>query len=106
MKKKPCSAPCLAYPDKDKEFHLEASFSHHCLSAALAQNYDTDKQVDAYASRPLCSVETTFSDCETALLVTVWAAEHFCSHVGGQKVIIETRHQTVTFLNSHRLREG
>lgn len=106
MKEKLCLAPCLAYPDKDKEFHLEASFSAHCLSAALAQKHDADKRVVAYASRPLSSVEVKFSDCEKALLATVWAVEYFRSYIGGQRVIIETCHQPVTFLNSQRLREG
>ncbi|KAL7395391.1 hypothetical protein ABVT39_015645 [Epinephelus coioides] len=85
MKEKLCTAPCLAYPDKDKEFQLEASFSPHCLSAALAQRYDTDKWVVAYASRPLSNVEVKFSDCEKVLLATVWAVEHFRSYIGGQK---------------------
>ncbi|KAF0022465.1 hypothetical protein F2P81_025278 [Scophthalmus maximus] len=106
LKEKLCSASCLAYSDKDKEFHLEASFSPQCLGAALAQKHDTDKRVVAYASRPLSSVEVKFSDCEKALLATVWAVEHFRSYIGGQKVIIETCHQPVTFLNSQRLREG
>ncbi|KAM3612667.1 uncharacterized protein V6R79_012474 [Siganus canaliculatus] len=106
MKAKLCSAPCLAYPDSEKEFHLEASFSGHSLSAALAQKHDQDKRVVAYASRPLSSVEVKFSDCEKSLLATVWAVEHFRSYIGGQKVIIETCHQPVTFLNSQRLREG
>lgn len=106
LKRKLCSAPCLAYPDKDKEFFLEASFSNHCLSAALSQPYDTDRRVVAYASRPLRGTEVTFTDCERALLATVWAIEHFRSYIGGQKVVIETRHQPVSFLNSQRLREG
>ncbi|KAL1248877.1 hypothetical protein QQF64_022195 [Cirrhinus molitorella] len=29
------SAPCLAYPNPQKEFYLEAGFSNHCLSAGL-----------------------------------------------------------------------
>lgn len=64
------------------------------------------KRVVAYASQPLSSVEIKFSDCEKALLTTVWAVEHFCSYISGRKVIIETCHQPVTFLNSQRLREG
>ncbi|KAF0046094.1 hypothetical protein F2P81_002623 [Scophthalmus maximus] len=76
LKEKLCSASCFAYPDKDKEFYLEACFSPHCLSAALAQKHDTDKQVVAYASRPLSSVKIKFSDCEKALLATVWAVKH------------------------------
>ena len=106
MKQKLCSAPCLAYPDKDKTFYLEASFSTQCLSAALSQQYDKDRRVVAYASRSLSSVELKSSDCEKALLTTVWAVEHFRSYVGGQRVVIETCHQPVSFLNSQRLREG
>ena len=33
----------------------------------------------------------------------VWAVEHFRSYIRGQKIIIETCHQTVSFLNSQRL---
>uniref|UniRef100_A0A1A8CCG2 Gypsy retrotransposon integrase-like protein 1 n=1 Tax=Nothobranchius kadleci TaxID=1051664 RepID=A0A1A8CCG2_NOTKA len=106
LKQKLASAPCLAYPDKDKEFFIEATFSSHCLSAALKQKHDQDMRVVAYASKPLSKVELQFSDCERALLSTVWAVEHFRSYIGGQKVIIETCHQPVTFLNSQRLREG
>ncbi|KAJ8346749.1 hypothetical protein SKAU_G00281500 [Synaphobranchus kaupii] len=106
LKRKLCMAPCLAYPDKDREFYMEASFSQHCLSAALSQKHDQDKREVAYASRALSSIELKFSDCEKALLTTVWALEHFRSYIGGQKIIIETYHQPVTFLNSQRLREG
>lgn len=106
MKQALSTAPCLAYPDKDKEFYLEASFSQQSISAALAQRYDTDKRVVAYASRPLTVVEIKFSDSEKALLATVWAVEHFRSYIGGQQVTFETCHQPVTFLNSQRLREG
>lgn len=38
-----CSAPCLAYPNRDKEFHLEVGLSDHC--AGLFQKYDKDKRV-------------------------------------------------------------
>ncbi|KAJ8340608.1 hypothetical protein SKAU_G00352410 [Synaphobranchus kaupii] len=106
LKRKLCMATCLAYLDKDREFYMEASFSQHCLSAALSQKHDQDKRVVAYASRALSSVELKFSDCEKALLTTIWALEHFRSYIGGQKIIIETCHQPVTFLNSQRLREG
>ncbi len=41
-----------------------------------------------------------------ALLCTVWAIQCFSNYIGTQKVIIETCHQTVTFLNSQRIRDG
>lgn len=74
MKDKLC---CLAYPDKDKEIYLETSFSCHCLSATQAQKHDTDKRVVAYVNRPMRSVKRRFSNCERALLATLWAVEHF-----------------------------
>uniref|UniRef100_A0A3B3D388 ribonuclease H n=1 Tax=Oryzias melastigma TaxID=30732 RepID=A0A3B3D388_ORYME len=94
------SAPCLAYPNPDKEFHLEVGFSNICVSAGLYQIYDQDKRVVAYASKTLATPELKYSDCEKALLSTVWAVKHFSNYVGGQKVIVETQHQPVTFLNS------
>ncbi len=41
-----------------------------------------------------------------ALLCTVWAIQRFSNYIGAQKVIIETCHQPVTFLNSQRIRDG
>ncbi len=36
----------------------------------------------------------------------MWAIQRFSNYIGAQKVIIETCHQPVTFLNSQRLRDG
>ncbi len=36
----------------------------------------------------------------------MWAIQHFSNYVSAQKVIIETCHQPVTFLNSQRIRDG
>ncbi len=41
-----------------------------------------------------------------ALLCTVWGIQRFSNYIGAQKVIIETCHQPVTFLNSQRIRDG
>ncbi|CAJ1057626.1 hypothetical protein LDENG_00238730%2C partial [Xyrichtys novacula] len=106
LKDRLCAAPCLAYPDCNRPFYLEVGFSCHCLSAGLYQIHDSDKRVVAYASKTLLAPELKFSDCEKALLATVWAVKHFSNYLGGQKVIVETNHQPVTFLNSQRIRDG
>ncbi|KAL1277259.1 hypothetical protein QQF64_023932 [Cirrhinus molitorella] len=106
LKQRLCSAPCLAYPDPGKKFYLEAGFSNHCLSAGLYQLHDRDKQVVAYASKTLLSPECKYSDCKKALLCTVWAIQRFSNYIGAKKVIIETCHQPVTFLNSQQFRDG
>ncbi len=100
------SAPCLAYPDPGKEFYLDAGFSDQCLSAGLYQLHDKDKRVVAYASKTLLPPECKYSHCEKALLCTVWGIQRFSNYIGAQKVIIETCHQPVTFLNSQRIRDG
>uniref|UniRef100_W5MUW6 Gypsy retrotransposon integrase-like protein 1 n=1 Tax=Lepisosteus oculatus TaxID=7918 RepID=W5MUW6_LEPOC len=74
------NAPCLAYPDKNKVFYLEAGLSEHCHGAALSQQYDQERRVVAYASRALSPVEQKFLDCEKALLSTVWSVEYFGSY--------------------------
>ena len=106
LQKALCSAPCLAYPDHSKPFFLEAGFSATSMSAGLFQRQDRDRRVVAYASKCFSSVEQKFSDCEKALLATVWAVTHFSNYVSGQKVIVQTSHQPVVFLNSQRLRDG
>ncbi len=60
----------------------------------------------AYASKTLLPPECKYSNCEKALFCTVWAIQCFSNYIGAQKVIIETCHQPVTFLNSQRIRDG
>ena len=81
-----CEAPCLVYPNKDKTLFLEVGFSEHCVSAGLYQKYDQDKRVVAYVSKTLNPAEHKYSDCDKALLSTVWEINN--SYVGGQKVIM------------------
>ncbi|RXN39364.1 gag-pol fusion [Labeo rohita] len=85
LKQHLCTAPCLAYPDPQKEFYLDAGFSSHCLSAGLYQRHDQDRRVVAYASKTLLPPECKYSDCEKALLCTVWAIQRFSNYIGAQK---------------------
>ncbi len=41
-----------------------------------------------------------------SFVCTVWAIQRFSNYIGAQKVIIETCHQPVTFLNCQRIRDG
>ncbi len=60
----------------------------------------------AYASKTPLSPECNYSNCEKALVCTVWVIQRFSNYIGAQKVIIETCHQPVTFLNCQRIRDG
>ncbi|KAL1269624.1 hypothetical protein QQF64_031913 [Cirrhinus molitorella] len=85
LKRHLCTAPCLAHPDPQKEFYLDAGFSNHCLSAGLFQRHDQDRRVVAYASKTLLPPECKYSDCEKALLCTIWAIQRFSNYIGAQK---------------------
>ncbi len=65
--------------------HFRWSF---CVSSALQR---------------LLPPEYKYSNCEKALLCTVWAIQRFSNYIGAQKVIIENCHQPGTFLNIQRI---
>ena len=99
-------APCLVLPEMGQPFYLEVGFSETCLSAGLYQVHDGNKRVVAYASKAMAGPELKYSDCEKALLATVWAVQHFGNYLGGQKVVVNTNHQPITLLTSQKLRDG
>ncbi|MBN3271052.1 NYNRI protein, partial [Polyodon spathula] len=62
IKKRLSSAPCLAYPQKNKEFYLETSYTEESMGAALYQKHDLDNRIVAYASKTLSAVEKKYFD--------------------------------------------
>lgn len=60
--------------------------------------YDQDKHVVAYTSKTLAVPKLKYSDYEKALLASL-GSKTFLNYIGGQKIIIETHLQAVTFLN-------
>ncbi|KAL1258486.1 hypothetical protein QQF64_009063 [Cirrhinus molitorella] len=88
--------PCRPTQPSEGVTISKAECPNHCLSAGLYQRYDQDKRVVAYASKTLLPPELKYTDCEKALLCTVWAIQRFSNYIGAQKVIIETCHQPVT----------
>uniref|UniRef100_A0A8C5Q8I3 ribonuclease H n=1 Tax=Leptobrachium leishanense TaxID=445787 RepID=A0A8C5Q8I3_9ANUR len=106
LKIKLTQAPCLAYPEGGKPFYLETGFTNLSMSAVLCQKQDYQSKIIAYASKSLSPVEIKFSDCEKALLATVWALQNFRSYIQGERIIIETAHQHLQYLHSSRIRDG
>ncbi len=100
-----CFALCLVYPDPGKQLYLDAGFSNQCHSAGLYQFHDKDKRLVAFGNI-LLPPECKYSNCEKALLCTVWAIQRFSNYISAQKVIMEACHQPVTFLNSQRIKDG
>ncbi|OCT56200.1 hypothetical protein XELAEV_18000510mg [Xenopus laevis] len=104
LKTKLIQAPCLAYPDGGKPFYVETGFTDK--SAVLFQKQEKRNKIIAYASKSLSPVEIKFNNCEKALLATVWALQYFRSFIQGEKIIVETAHHSLQYLQSDRIKEG
>ena len=74
------------------------------MSAGLYQLHEQYKCVVAYASKTLLAPELKYTDCEKALLEKCLTAHTVTNYLSGHKVIVETHHQPITFLNSQRIR--
>ncbi|XP_061403813.1 uncharacterized protein LOC133339668 [Lethenteron reissneri] len=106
LKQQITRASCLAFPEKGKEYYLETAYSDHSISSVLYQRQETEKQIIAYASKALRGVETKFSECEKAIFGNIWAIQHFRNLLNGEKIILETNHESLAYLNSKKIREG
>ncbi|OCT57681.1 hypothetical protein XELAEV_18003139mg [Xenopus laevis] len=106
LKTKLIQAPCLAYPEGGKPFYVETGFTNKSVSAVLFQKQEKLNKIIAYTSKSLSPVEIKFNNCEKALLATVWALQYFRSFIQGEKIIVETAHQSLQYLQSGRLKDG
>ncbi len=95
--------PCLPRP---REIILSGRWFLSCASAQAYTSSMTKTSEWSLMPAKRCPPECKYSYCEKALLCTVWAIQCFSNYIGAQKVIIETCHQPVTFLNSQRIRDG
>lgn len=106
LKRQITEASCLAYPEKGKEYYLETAYSDHSISSVLYQRQEAEKRVIAYASKALRGVEMKFSECEKAIFGNIWAIQHFRNLLNGERIILETNHESLAYLNSKKIREG
>lgn len=106
LKERLTQAPCLAYPEGGKPFYLEIGYTQVSMSSVLFQKQGEVSKVIAYASKTLSPVELKFDNCEKALLSTVWALQNFRSLIQGERIIIETSHQPLQYLQSEHIRKG
>ena len=102
LKKKLVSAPVLAHPlfDKDHPFVLKTDASGIGLGAILSQVQEGKERVVAYASRKLNKAEQSYGIPEREALAMVWGINHFRPFLYGQRFVIVTDHQPLTFLKT------
>ncbi len=101
------TAPRLAYPNFQKDFHLYADASGVGLGAALMQLDSRNKlQPLAYVSRTLTQAEQNYSTTHKEALAVVWALRHFKDLIYGYPIHVKTDHAAVVELFNQRYLSG
>lgn len=106
LKQSLMQAPALAYPDPNKEFHLQLSTGKEAIGAILMQEKGTSTKPVAYGSRTLSEVEQQYTACEKEVLALVWAIQHWEYLVGMAPIVLKTCHTPVRYIISGRANNG
>ncbi|CAF1416645.1 unnamed protein product [Rotaria magnacalcarata] len=75
------NSPIKNTPNFQHPFTLEVDVCAYGLGAVLAQEYNGEKFVIAYASRTLPSAERNYSSTEREALAIVWATKHLRPYI-------------------------
>jgi len=96
------SEPILALPKftPDWTFVLSTDASDYAIGAILRQEHAESKitRVIAYSSRQLHSAEINYFTTEKEALAIVFATKYFRHYLFGRPFVIETDHQSLTWL--------
>ena len=97
MKKILTSSDTLIYPDFSKPLLLTTDASDFAIGAVLSQGEVGKDRPIHFASRTLNKSEESYSASEKEFLAIVWSLKIFRNYLYGQKFIIMTDHQPLTF---------
>ena len=90
----------LVHPDENKGWIINTDASGKAIGSVLMQeDGDGGVNVISTTSRILKPAEQRYTTCEKELLAIVDALQRFKIHIHGQKVILNTDNQALTFLN-------
>lgn len=100
LKDKLCTAPILIFPDFTKDWIVQTDASFQGIAGILSQlGEDQNEHPVYYASRTLTSCERRYSVYELECLAIVFSIKTFKPYIFGHKVILETDHAPLKFLN-------
>ena len=98
-----CSPPVLQYPifDPDRPFILKTDASDIAAGAVLCQRQDDKGEYAiAYASRKFNPAEQNYPAHERELSAVVWAMKHFRPYLYGQRFLVLTDNEPITYLKT------
>ena len=103
LKRSLCNAPILKLPDVERTFVLRTDASDTGIGAVLLQVHDGMYFPVAYASKKLSDAQIKYAVIERECLSIVWSLEKCTVYLYGKEFIIQTDHQSLSFLNTARL---
>jgi hypothetical protein len=103
LKKMVDNPPILRLPDFAKVFYLRTDASNDALGAVLLQEHEGELFPNKYASRKLQPREKNYSVTERECLAIVWGIRKFYIYLYGREFILQTDHQSLTYLNTAKL---
>ena len=100
IKKELSSESVLKLPDVEKPFILRTDASDTGLGAVLLQEHNCMLFPVAYISKKLLPRESRYSVMERECLAIVWAINKFKIYLYGKEFVLQTDHQSLTYLDS------
>ena len=103
LKEELCTSPVLQYPvfDSAVPFILKTDASDIAAGAVLCQRQDDrGERVIAYGSRKFNPAEQKYPAHERELAAVVWAMKHFRPYLYGQRFIVVTDNEPITYLKT------
>ncbi|KRX24114.1 Retrovirus-related Pol polyprotein from transposon 17.6 [Trichinella nelsoni] len=101
------TAPILAFPRFDIPFIIDTDASETGIGAVLSQKHDPEgERVIAYASRTLSKTERKYSTTRKELMSIVYFTKLFRPYLVGQRFILRTDHDSLTWLRNFKEPEG
>lgn len=101
-----CTAPVLAFPDRDATFVLDTDASDVGIGAVLSQLVDGEERVIAYGSRVLTKQERRYCITRRELLAVVHFVKTYRHFLVGKEFKLRTDHASLRWIKSFKEPEG
>lgn len=96
------TAPVIANPDFDKDFHIQCDASDVSGAAALGQIHESGEVVIAYYSHKWTGPESRWGATEREAATVLYAIRHFNSYLWGRPILVITDAQALTHIRTIR----